>query len=158
MRPSDDEKEKIKYLTITETAKKYKRTRQLVWLLIRKGRLLAQRIDNVFYIKEDDYKRYVATKYKRFSPVFLEPGNHSVKDCSEMLKCSIQCIYHHLRSNNLKSKRNGCSWIIHIDDIEKFKLNILHINKYPGRHERKFKFIGNLERRDKHVFRNKCND
>ena len=48
-------------------------------------------------------------------------GFYSVSEASKMLNVSVQTVYYAARIGILKANRKGAAWVIHIDDIQKFK-------------------------------------
>jgi len=50
-------------------------------------------------------------------------GYYSVKQAAEMLGVPVQKIYYSTRVGRLQAHRKGSAWVIHIDDINRFREN-----------------------------------
>ena len=133
-------------MKVKELSERYKISRQGICHQVKRGRIPAQKVmaENNKYeyeISELDFIHYLYNRYSRTNPIFSEEGNYTVKDCAKVLGCTIQSVYHHLRFKNLVSKRIGCSWVIHPNDLKDFKSKLILINNQPDKYERKFKSI-----------------
>ncbi|MDA8773544.1 helix-turn-helix domain-containing protein [Chlamydiia bacterium] len=117
-------------LSINDAARRYRVTRQAIYVAIRDGRLNAKKIDKRWWIDIEDLKIFRKKRYSREKSTFAgaplydnNKGYYSVKQTAKILKLPKQKIYYATRSGYMKAMRKGAAWVIHIDEINNFKIN-----------------------------------
>ncbi len=117
-------------MSITQIANHFGRTRQGVYVALRSGRFSAKKEFGARWkISLADYEEYHKNRYSRKEArksdgtlVFdKSKGIYSVIDAAEFLNKSVNWVYYRLRTHMLPSKRYKSAWLIHIDDLKKFK-------------------------------------
>lgn len=120
--------ENEKYVSITEAAKINKVTRQAIYIAIKLGKLKAKKESTRWTIHLEDLEDYRKEKYSRSKSTFdgeLLFDNHkgyfSVNQVARLLKVPAQKIYYATRIGYMKASRKGAAWVIHTDEIEKYR-------------------------------------
>lgn len=120
--------EEKKVVTITEAAKINNVTRQAIYVAIKLKKLRARKENSRWTIDLADLEEYRQNKYSREKSMFdgelifdREKGYYSVKQVAERLKVPAQKIYYATRVGLLPAHRKGAAWVIHVDDIEKYR-------------------------------------
>lgn len=117
-------------------------TLQAIYIAIKKGRLIAQKIGKRIFITPEDLDEYRFSRYSRRNSRYNgellydnENGFYSVRQVSEMLEVPDQTIYYAARIGKIGSERKGAAWVIHIDDVRKYQKEWYKIyGRYkPGR-------------------------
>ena len=127
-------------MNTNDLAHKYHVSRQAVCRKIKEGRIKAVKEENRWVIKQEDYEEYLQGKYVRRSYIFdKELENYSPRQCAEFLNCSIQRIYHHIRTGHIKASRHGAAWVINIKDLLEYKKLLIPSTERTKGYERKYK-------------------
>lgn len=115
-------------MTLIEAAQKHGVSRQGIYVAVKKKRLKAEMKSYRWMVNQADIDEYNRTKHKReFSLdngklLFdKKKGLYSVKEAAQYLGKTSQYLYAQLRHRKLFGSRRGFTWIIHIDEIERFK-------------------------------------
>lgn len=123
---TDSRTKNEEWLTITETAKKCKVTRQAVYVAIKKKRLNAQLVNRVWVMHISDVEIYRASRYDRVNskingePVFdIARGYLSVNHASKLFGANTQHIYYLLRTGQLHASKKGCAWVVNFDEVKR---------------------------------------
>jgi len=134
----DQEKQKV--VSITEAAKINGVTRQAIYVAIKLNKLRAQKRASRWTINLNDLQDYRSNKYSRAKSMFdgqllfdNQRGYYSVNQVAKMLKVPAQKIYYATRIGLLKAHRKGAAWVIHIDDVENYRINYLEKRKINRR-------------------------
>jgi hypothetical protein len=124
--------EEKKVVSITEAARINNVTRQAIYVAIKLKKLRARKEASRWTIHLDDLEEYRKNKYSRAKSLFdgeliFDPdkGYYSVKAVSKMLGVPAQKIYYATRVGLLKAHRKGAAWVIHSEDIEKYRNDYL---------------------------------
>lgn len=127
-------------MTPSQLSKVYGFSRQAICRNINSGRVKAVKHEGRWMIREEDYKDYLSSRYVRKVPVIKEDlGNYSPKQCAEILNCSIQRIYHHIRAGYIKATRYGHAWVVNINDLMEYKKLLVPSTERTKGYERKYK-------------------
>jgi excisionase family DNA binding protein len=115
-------------VSITEAARIHNVTRQAIYVAIKANKLRARKDTRRWMIDLADLREYKRLKYSRTRSIFEgellfdnEKGFYSVNQTAKMLNVPAQKIYYAARSGYLKATRKGAAWIIHKDDIQKYR-------------------------------------
>lgn len=126
----NDEK---KVVSITEAAKINNVTRQAIYVAIKQNKLKATKKTR-WEIDLKDLEEYRNNKYSRTKSMFAGEllfdngrGYYSVNQVARILNVPAQKIYYALRTGMLTSSRKGAAWVIHSDDINRYREE--HIEK-----------------------------
>lgn len=116
------------YVSITEAARINNVTRQAIYVAIKQNKLRARKNRTRWQIHLKDLEDYRRSKYSRTKSVFNgellfdnEKGFFSVNQTAKMLGVPAQKIYYATRVGMLKATRKGSAWVIHIDEIKRYK-------------------------------------
>ena len=117
-----------KDVSIIEAAKIHKVTRQAIYVAIKQKKLKATKGPTRWTINLDDLEDYKKHKYSRTKSLYNgtlifdnKKGFYSIKQVANMLSVPVQKIYYVTRRGMMKASRKGAAWVIHIDDVNKFK-------------------------------------
>ncbi len=116
-----------KVVSITEAARINNVTRQAIYVAIKQKKLRA--IKNTRWeINLHDLEEYRKNKYSRTKSMFdgeLLFDNHqgyfSVNQVADQLDVPAQKIYYATRTGMIKGVRKGAAWVIHTDEIKRYK-------------------------------------
>lgn len=86
---------------------------------IKNKRLKAKFNQKKWIIRKSDISEYQKSKYSRSHKFSPEKGEFSVSQAASFLKQDPQRIYYLLRQGELKATRNGCSWVISKDELDR---------------------------------------
>jgi len=118
------------YVSITEAAEINNVTRQAIYVAIKLNKLKASKETSRWTIHVNDLAAYRNQKYSRAKSTYEgellfdnNKGYYSVKQAAEMLGVPVQKIYYSTRVGRLQAHRKGSAWVIHIDDINRFREN-----------------------------------
>lgn len=121
-----------KLVTITEAAKLSQVTRQAIYVAIKLNKLKAKKDISRWTIHLDDLEEYRRHKYSRTKSMFdgellfdNKKGHYSINQTAKILNVPAQKIYYATRIGLLKANRKGAAWIIHKDDINKYRSEYL---------------------------------
>lgn len=129
-------------MTPTELSKIYGFSQTTIRRYIKLGRIRATKLDRNWHVEEEDYKDFLRGKYVRRSPIFnKELKNYSPRECAEILKCSVQRIYHHLRTGHIKATRHGGAWVINIKDLMDYKSLLVPYEKKIKSYSKKYRHL-----------------
>lgn len=130
--------EESKVVSITEAARINGVTRQAIYVAIKLKKLKAKKETTRWTIDLKDLDEYRNNKYSRTKSMHdgellfdNGKGYHSVNQVAEMLKVPAQKIYYATRVGMLKAHRRGAAWVIHVDDVNKYKEE--HLGKKGNR-------------------------
>jgi len=125
-------------LTILQAAKAMGVTKNAIENAIKKGRLSAIRMRKKgtvvthWIIDPADLQLYVKSKYDRVhsrisGELRFDPskGEVSAPGAAKILGIPSQKVYHAIRAGQLKASRKRYSYIIAIEDLEAYRLNVL---------------------------------
>jgi len=114
------------WLTISETAKKCKVTRQAVYVAIKKKRLNAKLVNRVWVMHVTDVDLYRESRYDRVNskingePIFdIARGYLSVNHASKLFGTNTQHIYYLLRTGQLHASKKGSAWVVNFDEVKR---------------------------------------
>lgn len=114
-------------VSITEAAKINNVTRQAIYVAIKQKKLKAVKKGR-WEIDLKDLEDYRNNKYSRQKSVFNgEPlfdnhkGYFSINQTAKKLGVPAQKIYYATRIGLLKGARKGAAWVIHTDEIERYR-------------------------------------
>ena len=131
-------KHKNKMLTVTQCKKKLGVTRSAIYQAIRCNRLTAIKNDLKWFINHEDFQFYKKTKWSRScsmidgKPLYdKSKGEHSIKEASEILDCSINHVYYACYTNKIPAKRKKSSWVINTEDIHQYKKRMRLVKREP---------------------------
>jgi len=123
-------------VSITEAARIHNVTRQAIYVAIKANKLRARKDTRRWMIDLADLREYKRLKYSRTRSMFdgellfdNTKGFYSVNQAAKMLNVPAQKIYYAARSGYLKATRKGAAWIIHKDDIQKYREKRLSAKK-----------------------------
>lgn len=129
-KPANEDK---KFVTLSEAARINNVTRQAIYVAIKHKKLKAYKNPTRWVVDLEDLERYRATKYSRTKSMFggellfdNSRGFFSIQQASQYLKVSYQKIYYATRIGILKASRKGTAWVIHIDDLNRYKEEYLN--------------------------------
>ena len=121
-----------KVVSITEAARINNVTRQAIYVAIKLKKLKAKKETTRWTIHLDDLEEYRKNKYSRTKSIYdgellfnNDKGYYSVNQVAEMLNVPAQKIYYATRVGMLKAHRKGAAWVIHNDDVKKYKEEFL---------------------------------
>ena len=127
-----------KVVSITEAARINGVTRQAIYVAIKLKKLRAKKETTRWTIDVKDLDEYRKNKYSRTKSVHdgellfdNDKGYFSVNQVAEMLKVPAQKIYYATRVGMLKAHRKGAAWVIHVEDVNKYKEE--HLSKKGSR-------------------------
>lgn len=129
-KPANEEK---KFVTLSEAARINNVTRQAIYVAIKHKKLKAYKNPTRWVVDLEDLERYRATKYSRTKSMFggellfdNSRGFFSIQQAAQYLKVSYQKVYYATRIGILKASRKGTAWVIHIDDLNRYKEEYLN--------------------------------
>lgn len=124
-----------KVVSITEAAKINNVTRQAIYVAIKQNKLKATKKSR-WEIELKDLEEYRTHKYSRAKSVFQgellfdnTKGYYSVNQAAKMLKVPAQKIYYATRIGLIKGTRKGAAWIIHMDEVNRYRDEYLEKKK-----------------------------
>lgn len=116
-----------KVVSITEAARINNVTRQAIYVAIKQNKLKATKKTR-WEIDLKDLEDYRKNKYSRTKSMFdgellfnNDKGYFSVNQVARMLNVPAQKIYYALRTGMLKSLRKGAAWVVHVDDVNRYR-------------------------------------
>lgn len=120
-------------LTIAQAAEIHGTTRQALFVAIRNNKLKATKADGFHWsVTIEDLKAYSEGRYSRknlkhngelvYPP---DQGLISVAEASKILNILPHKIYYAIYKNRIKYTRNGCAYVIHVDDVKDYERNHL---------------------------------
>lgn len=128
MQVSSEETNEKKVVSITEAARINSVTRQAIYVAIKLKKLKAKKEANRWTIDLKDLEEYRRNKYSRAKSMYdgeliFDPnkGYYSVKQVADMLGVPAQKVYYATRVGLLKAHRKGAAWVIHSDDVMKYR-------------------------------------
>jgi excisionase family DNA binding protein len=132
MTTENNNTEEKKVVSITEAAKINNVTRQAIYVAIKLQKLKARKENSRWTIDLKDLEEYRRNKYSREKSLFdgelifdRNKGYYSVKQVADLLRVPAQKIYYATRVGLLPAHRKGAAWVIHIEDIERYKKEYL---------------------------------
>ena len=127
----------LKVVSITEAAKINGVTRQAIYVAIKLQKLKAQKQLSRWTIRLDDLEEYRQNKYSRTKSMFdgallfdNGKGYFSVNQVAKMLSVPAQKIYYATRVGLLKAHRKGAAWVIHVSDVDTYRVG--YLDKKPA--------------------------
>lgn len=124
-----------KVVSIGKAAEINKVTRQAIYVAIKLKKLKAKKETSRWTIHIDDLEEYRRNKYSRTKSLHKgerifdnEKGYFSVNQVARILDVPAQKIYYATRSGALKAHRKGAAWVIHVDDVNQYKVQLLAKN------------------------------
>lgn len=128
---SSDHAEDRKVVSITEAAKINQVTRQAIYVAIKQKKLKATKKTR-WEIDLKDLEEYRKNKYSRTKSMYdgellfdNGKGYYSVNQVAKMLGVPAQKIYYATRTGMIKGARKGAAWVIHQDEINRYKSEYL---------------------------------
>ena len=125
------QQEERKVVSITEAAKINNVTRQAIYVAIKQKKLKATKKSR-WEIDLKDLEEYRRNKYSRKKSMFdgellfdNERGYYSVNQVAVKLQVPAQKIYYATRTGMIKGTRKGAAWVIHTDEIERYRSDYL---------------------------------
>jgi hypothetical protein len=116
-----------KVVSITEAARINNVTRQAIYVAIKQNKLKATKKSR-WEIDLKDLEEYRMHKYSRSKSMFQGEllfdnikGYYSVNQVAKMLKVPAQKIYYATRIGLMKGVRKGAAWVIHSDDVSRYR-------------------------------------
>jgi len=120
-----------KVVSITEAAKINNVTRQAIYVAIKQKKLKARKTSR-WEIDLKDLEEYRKNKYSRTKSTFNgEPlfdnmgGYFSVNQVAKKLGIPAQKVYYATRIGLLKGTRKGAAWVIHQEEIDRYRMEYL---------------------------------
>lgn len=120
-----------KVVSITEAAKINNVTRQAIYVAIKQKKLKATKKTR-WEIELKDLEEYRRNKYSRTKSMFNgellfdnEKGYYSVNQVARMLGVPAQKVYYATRTGMIKGSRKGAAWVIHSDEVNRYKTEYL---------------------------------
>lgn len=117
-----------KVVSITEAARINNVTRQAIYVAIKQRKLRAKKESTRWTIDLKDLEDYRNNKYSRAKSMFQgellfdnNQGYFSVNQIAKMLGVPAQKIYYATRVGLLQAHRKGAAWVIHVDDVRKYR-------------------------------------
>lgn len=114
-------------VSITQAAKLNNVTRQAIYVAIKHNKLKASK-NSRWEISREDLEDYRKNRYSRQKSTFNGEivfdnarGFFSINQVAEMLGVPAQKIYYATRTGSITGTRKGTAWVIHKDDIQKYK-------------------------------------
>src|SRR5690606_28506239 len=99
-----------------------------IYIAITEKSLKATKGSKKWNIKLDDLEEYNRKKYSRSKSMYKgelkfdnSKGFYSVQDVAKLLNLPEAKIYYSIYMGRLKYEKKGSSYVIYIDDIQKFK-------------------------------------
>lgn len=127
MQEQEEQKRDIKVVSITEAAKINNVTRQAIYVAIKQKKLRATKTSR-WEIDLKDLEEYRKNKYSRAKstfngePLFDNTGGYfSVNQVAKKLGIPAQKVYYATRIGLLKGTRKGAAWVIHEDEIARYR-------------------------------------
>lgn len=131
------QQEERKVVSITEAAKINNVTRQAIYVAIKQKKLKATKKSR-WEIDLKDLEEYRLNKYSRKKSMFdgellfdNERGYFSVNQVADRLNVPAQKIYYATRTGMIKGTRKGAAWVIHTDEIERYRAEYLGKKQAP---------------------------
>ncbi len=128
---SSEGTEERKVVSITEAAKINQVTRQAIYVAIKQKKLKATKKTR-WEIELKDLEEYRRNKYSRTKSVYdgellfdNEKGYYSVNQVAKILGVPAQKIYYATRTGMIKGTRKGAAWVIHTDELNRYKREYL---------------------------------
>lgn len=129
----DEDLENKKVVSITEAARINNVTRQAIYVAIKQGKLKATKNATRWTIDLKDLEEYRKHKYSRAKSTFdgellydNSKGFYSINQVSEICDVPAQKIYYATRVGHLQAHRKGAAWVVHVDDVKKYKEEYLN--------------------------------
>lgn len=114
-------------VSITEAAKINNVTRQAIYVAIKQKKLRATKKTR-WEIDLQDLEEYRKNKYSRTKSMFdgdllfdNEKGYFSVNQVARILGVPAQKVYYATRTGKLKGSRKGAAWVIHTEEVKRYK-------------------------------------
>ncbi len=124
---SSQNAEDRKVVSITEAAKINQVTRQAIYVAIKQKKLKATKKTR-WEIDLKDLEEYRNNKYSRTKSMYdgellfdNQKGYFSVNQVAKMLGVPAQKVYYATRTGMIKGARKGAAWVIHEDEIARYK-------------------------------------
>lgn len=124
---SEESSEAKKVVSITEAARINNVTRQAIYVAIKQNKLRATKKTR-WEIDLKDLEDYRMNKYSRSKSMFdgellfnNDKGYFSVNQVARILNVPAQKVYYALRTGMLKSIRKGAAWVIHTEDVSRYR-------------------------------------
>jgi excisionase family DNA binding protein len=122
-----------KFVTLSEAAKINNVTRQAIYVAIKQKKLRAYKNPTRWIIDIEDLDQYRKLRYSRSKSMHNgelvfdnKKGFYSIQQASQILDVPYQKIYYATRIGLLKASRKGSAWIVHSDDLNKYKETYLN--------------------------------
>lgn len=119
-------------VSIVEAARLNRVTRQAIYLAIKQKKLKAYKNPVRWMIDLADLEEYRKQRYSRAKSLYdgelvfdPEKGYYSVNQVARALGVPVQKIYYAVRIELLKAERKGSAWVIHVDEVERYKREYL---------------------------------
>lgn len=119
-------------VSITEAARINNVTRQAIYVAIKQNKLKATKKSTRWTIDLEDLEEYRRQKYSRTKSTFNgellfdnEKGFYSINQVAQMLGVPAQKIYYATRVGLMTAQRRGAAWVVHIDDVNKYRESYL---------------------------------
>jgi excisionase family DNA binding protein len=102
-------------------------TREGLLTAIKEKRLSASKVEKRWKITQLELDEFLKRKHDhaltpRGKILFdKEKCYYSALQASKLIQCDRQYVYYALRKNKVPSHKKGGTWVVHIDDLEKFK-------------------------------------
>lgn len=132
MSKTKEKSQETKVVSITEAARINSVTRQAIYVAIKLKKLKAKKDTTRWTINLNDLDEYRKNKYSRTKSMHNGEllfdnckGYHSVNQVAELLKVPAQKVYYATRIGVLKAHRKGAAWVIHDEDVKKYKEEFL---------------------------------
>lgn len=116
-----------KVVSITEAAKINNVTRQAIYVAIKQKKLRATKKSR-WEIELKDLEEYRKNKYCRSKSFFggellfdNGKGYFSINQVAKILGIPAQKVYYATRTGMLKGSRKGAAWVIHVDELNRYK-------------------------------------
>lgn len=123
--PANAEEKKV--VSITEAAKINNVTRQAIYVAIKQKKLKATKKSR-WEIEIKDLEEYRKNKYCRSKSIFggellfdNGKGYFSVNQVAKILGIPAQKVYYATRTGMLKGTRKGAAWVIHVEEVNRYK-------------------------------------
>ena len=124
-------------VSITEAARINGVTRQAIYVAIKQQKLKATKHATRWVIHLDDLEEYRKGKYSREKSTFEgelvfdnEKGYFSVNQVAKMLNIPAQKVYYATRVGLLKATRKRAAWVVHVDEVRRYKEEYLDKNPF----------------------------
>ncbi len=133
-----ENKEDRKVVSITEAAKINQVTRQAIYVAIKQKKLKATKKTR-WEIELKDLEEYRRNKYSRTKSMYdgellfdNQRGYFSVNQVAKMLGVPSQKVYYATRTGMIKGSRKGAAWVIHMDEVNRYKCEYLEKKTNTG--------------------------